>query len=86
MKMDQNTYEVFYDEEADFLEVFIGSPSKCLADEPEEGVFIRRDERTNEVKSVGIFSFSKRIEILKRILQKVNVSFPLDINLSSLKS
>lgn len=84
--MDQNTYEVFYDGEADFLEVFIGSPSKCLTDEPEEGVFIRRDEKTNEVKSVGIFSFSKRIEILKIILQKVNVNFPLDINLASLKN
>ena len=83
--IEHNTYDIYYDEEADFLEVFFGEPTKCLSDEPEKGVFIRRDEKTNQVKSIGIFSFSKRVEILKKILQKINLNFPLDINLSSLK-
>jgi len=73
-------YEIYYDEEADFLEVFFGEPTKCYADEIEEGIFIRRDEETKEVKSVGILSFKKRVYILKEILEKVNMRLPLDIS------
>jgi len=57
---EKNTYEVYYDEEADFLEVFFGEPTKCYADEIEEGIFIRKDKETGEVKSVEILSFKKR--------------------------
>ena len=35
----EQTYEVFYDEIADFLEIFIGSPTKCDAEEIESGIF-----------------------------------------------
>ena len=71
---------IYYDEEADFLEVFIGELSKCHAEELEPGVFIRRDEKTNEIKSIGILSFKKRSEILKKILQKVDVELPSEIS------
>ena len=54
------TYDIYYDEEADYLEVFFGAPSNCYANEIETGVFIRKDEKTDEVKSIGIFSFKKR--------------------------
>lgn len=79
MKENQ-TYDIYYDKEADFLEIFFGEPSKCLAEEVEEGVFVRRDENTNEVKSIGILRFKKRVEVLKKILQKVNMDFPLKIS------
>ncbi len=79
MKPNQ-TYDIYYDEESDFLEVFFGEPTKCYAEEPENGVFIRRDEETNEVKSVGIFSFKKRAQLLKKILEKINLKLPLEIS------
>ena len=75
-----STYEIYYDETADFLEVFIGAPSKCYAEELEKGIFIRKDEETDEIKSIGIFSFKKRgTELLKEVLKKVNVSLPLEV-------
>lgn len=76
---EDNTYEIYYDERADFLEVFFGEPTECGADEVEEGIFIRRDEKTNEIKSIGILSFRKRAQILKKILRRFNLRVPLEI-------
>jgi len=75
------TYEIHYDEESDFLEVFFGTPTPCLAEEIEPDIFLRRDEKTNEIKSLGIFSFKKRPEILKKILAKINLKIPLKIDI-----
>lgn len=76
----EQTYEVFYDETADFLEIFIGSPAKCYAEEIEAGIVIRRDEKTDEIKSIGIFSFKKRAIALNEILKKMNLRFPLNVS------
>jgi hypothetical protein len=51
---------IHYDEEGDFLEIAVGQPTKCIADEVEPGVFLRRDKMTEEIKSVGILDFKKR--------------------------
>lgn len=80
MKKQNNTYEIYYDKEADFLEVFFGKKTKCYADEIEQGIFIRKDENTDEIKSIGILGFKKRAGILKKILNKINLDFPLEIN------
>ncbi|MEK6926255.1 MAG: DUF2283 domain-containing protein [Nanoarchaeota archaeon] len=83
MIKENKTYDISYDENADFLEIFFDEPTKCYADEIEPGIFVRRDEETNEVKSIGILSFRKRARVLKEVLKKVNLDFPLDISLSS---
>ena len=82
MKEDNKTYEIYYDKEADFLEVFIGEPSECYADEIEEGIFIRKDNKTDEVKSIGILSFRKRVQVLKKILGQFKIDLPLNITLN----
>jgi len=33
--MTKQTYDIYYDEEADFLEIFFGEPSEAYAEEPE---------------------------------------------------
>ena len=43
---------VHYDEEGDFLEIAVGKPTKCYASEVEPGVFLRIDEKSEQVKSV----------------------------------
>lgn len=48
---------VYYDEKGDFLEISIGMPTRCYAIEVEQGVFLRKDEKTEEVKSTGILGF-----------------------------
>ena len=79
--MKNNTYNIYYDEEGDFLEIFFGEASECYTEEPEEGVFIRKDERTHEIKSIGILSFKKRTQILKKLLQKSHLKLPLEISI-----
>jgi len=69
---------VYYDEQGDFLEISIGKPVGCYAEEVEPGVFLRIDEKTKEVKSVGILSFKKRAKDLKDI--KLNL--PIEVNFS----
>lgn len=66
---------VHYDEEGDFLEISAGEPTKCYADEVQPGVFLRKDEETNEIKSVGILNFKKRT--LK------DIELPVEIKLSA---
>jgi len=78
--IEQETYDIYYDEAGDFLEISFGLPPKTeYSDEIEPGVFITRDEETEEIKGIGILDFKKRTEILKKVLTKINISFPLTI-------
>ena len=80
---EQETYDIYYDEAGDFLEITFGVPPKTeYSEEIEPGVFITKDEKTNEIKGVGILSFKKRVQILKEVLNKINKKLPLEINLS----
>ena len=71
---------VYYDEEGDFLEISIGKPTKCYAEEIQPGVFLRKDEKNNEVRSIGIVSFKKRSKGMKDI----KLDLPLEINFSAI--
>ncbi len=82
--MEQQIYGIYYDEEGDFLEITFGEPPKLeYTDEIEEGVFISKSEETNEVYSIGILSFKKRVQVLKKILLKFNKKLPSEIDISS---
>lgn len=78
----ENTYEIHYERDADFLEIFFGDPSECYAEEPEQGVFVRKDEQSDEVKSIGIIGFKKRKSVLKKLLTQFNISFPIDFSIA----
>ncbi len=71
---------VHYDEEGDLLEIAIGEPTDCYAEEIQPGVFIRIDEKTNEVKSIGILSFKKRT----KSPEDIKVNLPIEIGFSAL--
>ena len=80
--MKNQTYDIYYDEEADFLEVFFGEPKPSYAIEPEEGIFVRKDQETDEVKSVGIIGYSKKQDRLRNLLVKLNKKLPKYIDIS----
>lgn len=81
--MERQTYGIYYDEEGDFLEITFGEPPEVeYTDEIEEGVFITRDEESDEVYSVGVLSFKERAQVLKRILLKFNKKLPSEIDIS----
>ena len=80
MKEEHHTYDIYYDEEGDFLEITFGiPPKKEYSEEIEQGVFITKDEDTEEIKSISIISFKKRTHILKELLQKLKLKLPLEI-------
>lgn len=58
---------IHYDKKGDFLEISIGKPTRCYADEVEPGIFVRRDEQTHEIRSIGILGFKKRTKSLRDI-------------------
>lgn len=69
---------IYYDEEGDFLEISVGKPTKSIAEEVQDGVFLRKDEETGEVKSIGILGFKKRAN-----LKDIELKLPVEINLSA---
>ena len=80
--MENRTYDIYYDELGDFLEIFFGEPTKCYTEEPEQGIFIRKDQKTSEIKSIGIVSFKKRgVHVLNKLLTQINKSLPINISL-----
>lgn len=69
---------VHYDEEGDFLEISIGKPSHCYADEVEPRVFLRKDEKTGEVRSIGILGFKQR----SKGIQDIELKLPVKISIT----
>ena len=51
---------VYYDEEGDFLELQVGEPRKGYFEEIKDGIFERKDQKTDEVIGVAIFNVKKR--------------------------
>ncbi len=84
MNIENNTYEIYYDKEGDFLEVSFGEPAKeGTTEEIESGIFITRDIETKTITDIGILDFKKRVDILSKILKKFNMELPLKIDISN---
>lgn len=78
------TYDIYYDEEADFLEVSFEKPAKKgTTEEIQEGVFVTKDIDTNRIANVGILSFKKRVDVLQKVLRSLNKRLPIEIGLPS---
>ncbi|MBI2004048.1 DUF2283 domain-containing protein [Candidatus Pacearchaeota archaeon] len=68
--MNGETYDIYYDEEGDFLEVSFGAPPETeYTEDLDSGIFITKDEKTNEIKSIGILDFGKRKKFLEKFLK-----------------
>jgi uncharacterized protein YuzE len=66
--------DIYYDEEADFLEITISKlPAESFCEDINEDVFIRKDQNTREVIGIGILNFKSHADDLKDILAKVPV-------------
>ena len=79
------SFDIYYDEEGDFLEVSFGAPpeTEYTEDLGSEEISITRDRETNEIKSIGILDFKNRKDVLKEILKKLNISMPLDVSFAN---
>jgi len=82
----QETFDVYYDELGDFLEISFGLPPETeYTEDMEEGIFVTKDRKTNEIKSISILSFKKRAKeaILKKVLKQLGMSIPIEISVPS---
>ena len=69
---------VHYDEEGDLLEISIGKPVKCYAEEVQPGIFIRKSELNDEVRSIGILGFKQR----GKTIQDIELELPLKFSMA----
>ncbi len=84
MTEEYNTYDFYYDEEGDFLELSLSEPAEDgTTEEIEEGIFITRNINTKRITNIGILDFRKRVQVLKQTLNRLKIPFPLEISLSN---
>lgn len=71
---------IYYDEEGDYLEIFIEGQSPTYGEDVEKGITLFKKERTDEVVGVGILDFRKKA----KSLDNIRLNLPFNINFSSL--
>lgn len=69
---------IYYDDKADYLEIFAGKPRPNYGEDIDRGTTIFKDEETDEIIGIGIFSFKKRAQNLKDI----ELNLPFEVNFS----
>jgi len=72
---------IYYDEEGDYLEIFIASSGPTYGEEIGKDITLLKSEESEEVVGIGILNFKKRTESLNEL--KLNL--PFEVNFSSLK-
>ena len=72
---------IYYDEEGDYLEIFIEGQSPTYGEDIGDDLTLFRKEGSNEVVGIGILNFRERTKSLKDIELKL----PFKINFSALK-
>ncbi|MBI2042900.1 DUF2283 domain-containing protein [Candidatus Pacearchaeota archaeon] len=65
--MSKGNMRIYYDEERDYLEIFIGGPKPNYGEDISEGVTVFKDEETDEIIGVGILNFREKAKDLKDI-------------------
>ena len=63
--------DIYYDEEGDCLEIFIGDARPNYGENIASGVTVFKDEETDEIMGVGILNFRKKTKSLKDIELKL---------------
>ena len=72
--------EIYYDEELDYLEIFIQNPPSNYGEDIAEDITLFRDENTDEVVGIGIQEFKEKTKNLKDI----KLQLPFEINFPAL--
>ncbi len=72
---------IYYDEEGDYLTIFVGSSKPNYGEKIDEDITLFKDEETNEIIGVGILNFREKAKFLK----DMELKLPFKINFSSLK-
>lgn len=71
---------LYYDEKADYLEIFAGEPRSNYGEDTAKGITLFKDEETNEIVGIGILSLRKKTQKLK----DMEIDLPFEVNFSSI--
>ena len=72
---------IYYDEEGDYLEIFIEGSSPSYGEEIGDDITLLKNEESGDVIGIGILNFKKRA----RSLSDIKLKLPFEINFSALK-
>jgi len=53
----------YYDGEGDFLEVRFGKPTESYCEDVGDDTFVRKDEKSDEVKGFAMYNVKKRMRL-----------------------
>ena len=70
--------KMHYDEEADYLEIFVGEPREDYGEHISKDIVIFKYENNDQLYGLGIFNFKKRASDLKDVLSKLPVSIKIE--------
>ena len=70
--------EMKYDEEADYLEIFIGEPREDYGEHISKDIVIFKYENNDQLYGIGIYNFKKRASDLKDVLNKLPISIKIE--------
>ena len=73
---------IYYDDELDYLTIFVGEPVPNYGEDIEEGVTVFKDQKTDKIIGIGIQEFRERTKSLKELELKL----PFKVNFSVAKS
>ena len=71
---------IYYDEELDYLTIFVGESRPNYGEDIASGVTIFKDQYTDEIVGIGIQEFKEKT----KSLQEIELKLPFKINFSAL--
>jgi uncharacterized protein YuzE len=72
---------IYYDEEGDYLTIFVGEPKANYGEDISQDVTLFKDEKTDEIIGLGVLNFRERAKSLKDI----EIELPFSVNFGELK-
>jgi len=72
--------EIYYDEEGDYLEIFIEGKSPTYGEEVGDDITLFKKEETDEMVGLAVLNFKERTKNLK----DVKLKLPFKINFSAI--
>jgi len=76
----EGTMRICYDEEGDYLTLFVGDPRPNYGEEIREDITLFKDNEIDEIIGVGILNFRERV----KSLNDTDLKLPFKVNFSTL--
>ena len=72
--------EMHHDEEADYLEIFVGEPRADYGEHISKDIVLFKYKDNDKLYEIGIFNFKKRASSLKDVLSNLPISIRIEAN------